>query len=45
LLAAPHIPLMLDPVLTKIDADARATNAISNVYSIKSWPDSSFQNR
>jgi hypothetical protein len=27
-----------------IEAEARATKAISNVYSIRSWPDSSFQN-
>ena len=45
LLATPQIPLTLDPVLTNKDAEASATKAISNVYSIKSWPDSSFQNR
>jgi hypothetical protein len=44
-LAEPQIPLTLDPALMNIEADAKATNAISNVYSIRSWPDSSRQNR
>jgi type IV secretory pathway VirB4 component len=39
-----QIELMLAPELMNSPAEARATNAISNVYSIKSWPRSSFQN-
>jgi hypothetical protein len=44
LLAAPQTPETLLPVLTNNEAEASATKANSNVYSIKSWPDSSRQN-
>lgn len=40
-----QIELMLAPELMKSAADANATNAINNVYSIKSWPCSSCQSR
>jgi hypothetical protein len=40
-----QIELMLAPELMKSAADASATNAINNVYSIKSWPCSSCQSR
>jgi hypothetical protein len=40
-----QIELMLAPELMKSAADASATNAINNVYSIKSWPCSPCQSR
>jgi len=40
-----QIALTLCPELMKSAADANATNAINNVYSIKSWPCSSCQSR
>jgi len=40
-----QIELMLAPELMNSPADASATNAINNVYSIKSWPCSSCQSR
>jgi len=40
-----QIELMLAPELMKSAADANATNAINNVYSIKSWPCSFCQSR
>ena len=43
LLVVIQMPLMLPPAPMKSVAEARATNAYSNVYSIKSWPCSSFQ--
>jgi hypothetical protein len=35
---------MLPPALRKSDAEARATKAVRSVYSIKSWPCSSYRN-
>jgi hypothetical protein len=39
------MPLTLFPALINSEAEANATKAISKVYSIKSWPDSSRQKR
>jgi hypothetical protein len=39
-----QMPLTLPPVPRNNAAEARATNAISSVYSIKSCPDSSVRN-
>src|SRR5436190_22927348 len=37
------MPLMLPPAPKKRAAEASATNAMSSVYSMRSWPCSSFQ--